>query len=46
MRVTPKDRGKPTINKGRTMVIFVRDKMSPTGWLSLREMTQEASENE
>jgi ketosteroid isomerase-like protein len=42
MKVTPKDGGKPVINKGRAMVVFVRDKTSPTGWFSLREMTQAA----
>jgi ketosteroid isomerase-like protein len=39
---TPKDGGKPVISRGRSMVVYVRDKSSPTGWLSLREITQEA----
>jgi ketosteroid isomerase-like protein len=42
MKVSPRDGSNPVINKGRAMVVFVRDKTSPTGWLSLREMTQEA----
>jgi len=42
IRSTPKNGGKPTIARGRSMVIYVRDKDSPTGWLSLREMTQAA----
>jgi ketosteroid isomerase-like protein len=45
MKVTPKDGGKPVIDKGRAMMVFVRDKTSPTGWLVLREMTQEAPDN-
>lgn len=39
---TPKNGGKATIGRGRSMVIYVRDTSSPTGWLSLREMAQEA----
>jgi ketosteroid isomerase-like protein len=39
---TPKNGDKPLISRGRSMVIYIRDKSSPTGWLSLREMTQEA----
>jgi ketosteroid isomerase-like protein len=42
IRNIPKNGGKPTTGKGRAMVVFVRDKHSPTGWLSLREMAQEA----
>jgi ketosteroid isomerase-like protein len=42
IRSTPKNGGKPTIGRGRSMVIYIRDKSSPTGWLSLREMTQAA----
>ena len=41
---TPKNGGKPEISRGRSMVIYIRDKDSPTGWLSLREMTQAAPE--
>jgi ketosteroid isomerase-like protein len=42
IKSTPKSGGKPSIGRGRSMVIYVQDKSSPTGWLSLREMTQEA----
>lgn len=42
IKTTPKGRGKPQISRGRSMVVYIRDKSSPTGWLSLREMAQEA----
>ena len=42
IKTPPNDGGQPVIAKGRSMVVFVRDKNSPTGWLSLREITQEA----
>ena len=42
MKVTPKAGGQPTTNRGRSMVVYVRDSKSPTGWYSLREMAQEA----
>ncbi|HEY2726490.1 MAG TPA: nuclear transport factor 2 family protein [Parafilimonas sp.] len=42
IKTTPKNGGKPVISRGRSMVVYIRDKSSPTGWLSLREMTQEA----
>lgn len=42
IKSTPKKGGKPVIARGRSMVIYIKDKTSPTGWLSLREMTQEA----
>lgn len=42
IKTTPGDGGQPVIARGRSMVVFVRDKNSPTGWLSLREITQEA----
>jgi len=42
IKSTPKNGGEPTIARGRAMVIYVQDKSSPTGWLSLREMAQEA----
>jgi ketosteroid isomerase-like protein len=44
IKSTPKKGGEPVISRGRSMVIYVRDRQSPTGWLSLREMTQEAPE--
>jgi ketosteroid isomerase-like protein len=42
IKTTPGDGGQPVIARGRSMVVFIRDKSSPTGWLSLREITQEA----
>ena len=44
IKVTPKNGGQPTLAKGRSMVVYVRDKTSPTGWYSLREMAQEGPE--
>jgi ketosteroid isomerase-like protein len=42
IRTTPKNGGKSSIGRGRSMVIYIQDKTSPTGWLSLREIAQEA----
>ena len=43
----PKNGGKAVIARGRSMVVYVKEKTSLTGWLSLREITQEAPpENE
>lgn len=42
IKTTPKDGGKSVISRGRSMAVYIRDKISPTGWLSLREMIQEA----
>ncbi|MEX6690694.1 nuclear transport factor 2 family protein [Danxiaibacter flavus] len=44
IKSTPKNGGEPSIGRGRSMVIYVQDKSSPTGWLTLREMTQAAPE--
>jgi hypothetical protein len=44
IRVTPIAGGEPTLFKGRTMVVYVRYKESPTGWASIREMIQPASD--
>lgn len=41
-RVIPKDGGKATLSKGRSMVVYVKYKGSPTGWASIREMAQAA----
>src|ERR1700744_706004 len=41
-RMIPKNGGKPTLSKGRSMVLYVKDKDSPTGWVSIREMAQAA----
>ena len=41
-KTTPKNGGKSTIGgRGRSMVIYIQDKTSPTGWLTLREIAQE-----
>ena len=42
IKTTPKNGGKSSIGRGRSMVIYIQDKSSPTGWLSLREIAQEA----
>jgi ketosteroid isomerase-like protein len=42
IKTTPKDGGEPSVGKGRSMVIYIQDKSSPTGWLTLREFVQEA----
>lgn len=42
IKTTPKAGGEPVISRGRSIVVYVRDKSSPTGWLSIREMAQEA----
>lgn len=42
IKTTPKSGGEPSIGRGRSMVIYVQDKSSPTGWLTVREIAQEA----
>jgi ketosteroid isomerase-like protein len=42
IKTTPRHGGKPSIGRGRSMVIYIQDKNSPTGWLTLREFVQEA----
>jgi ketosteroid isomerase-like protein len=42
IKSTPKSGGASTIGRGRAMVVYVRDRRSPTGWFSAREITQEA----
>lgn len=42
IKTTPKVGGKSSIGRGRSMVIYIQDKSSPTGWLTLREFVQEA----
>ena len=42
IKTTPKNGGEPSIGRGRSMVIYIQDKTSPTGWLTLREFAQEA----
>ncbi|RAJ74971.1 ketosteroid isomerase-like protein [Chitinophaga dinghuensis] len=46
IKTTPKIGGKASIGRGRSMVIYKKDKNSPTGWLSLREIVQEAPAEE
>ena len=41
---TPKNGSKPFIFKGRAMVVYTRYKASPTGWASIREIIQPATE--
>jgi ketosteroid isomerase-like protein len=43
IRVTPRNGGQPTVFRGRTMVVYVRYKDSPTGWASIRELIQPAT---
>jgi len=42
IKTTPKHGGESSIGRGRSMVIYIQDKSSPTGWLTLREFVQEA----
>jgi ketosteroid isomerase-like protein len=42
IRVIPKNGDSARVFHGRSMVVYVRYKDSPTGWASLREMTQDA----
>jgi ketosteroid isomerase-like protein len=41
---TPKTGGEPFLFKGRTMVVYIRYEKSPTGWASIREMIQPATD--
>jgi ketosteroid isomerase-like protein len=40
---TPKNGGQPFQFKGRSLVVYVRYKHSPTGWASIREIIQPAT---
>ena len=42
IKTTPKNGGKSSQGRGRSMVIYIQDKSSPTGWLTVREIAQEA----
>ncbi|HWV72927.1 MAG TPA: nuclear transport factor 2 family protein [Pseudosphingobacterium sp.] len=42
IKTTPKNGGNPSIGRGRSMVVYVQDKSSPTGWLTVREIAQAA----
>jgi ketosteroid isomerase-like protein len=41
---TPKDGGKPFLFQGRALVVYIRYKPSPTGWASIRELIQPATD--
>ncbi len=41
---TPKNGGEPFVFSGRTMVTYVRYDKSPTGWATIREIIQPATE--
>ena len=41
---TPKGGGEPFLFKGRAMVVYMRYEKSPTGWASIREMIQPATD--
>jgi ketosteroid isomerase-like protein len=43
IKATPLKGGQPSIFRGRTMVVYVRYKNSPTGWVSIRELIQPAT---
>jgi ketosteroid isomerase-like protein len=43
IKVTPLAGGQPSVFRGRTMVVYVRYKDSPTGWASIRELIQPAT---
>jgi ketosteroid isomerase-like protein len=42
IKSVPKNGDPPVFARGRAMVVFVKYPASPTGWVSLREVTQEA----
>jgi hypothetical protein len=41
---TPKAGEESFLFKGRTMVVYIRYEKSPTGWASIREMIQPATD--
>jgi len=43
IRGTPLRGGDPFLFKGRSMIVYVRSKESPTGWASIREIIQPAT---
>jgi ketosteroid isomerase-like protein len=40
---TPKKSGEPFVFSGRTMVTYIKYKSSPTGWATIREIIQQAT---
>jgi ketosteroid isomerase-like protein len=41
---TPKGGGEPFLFRGRAMVVYIRYEKSPTGWASIREIIQPATD--
>lgn len=44
IKSTPKNGGESYLFRGRTQVVYVRYKKSPTGWASIREIIQPATD--
>jgi ketosteroid isomerase-like protein len=44
IRGTPLHGGAPFLFKGRSMIVYVRSQQSPSGWASIREIIQPATE--
>lgn len=44
IKVIPKNGGRPVFEHSRSMVVYVRYKDSPYGWVSIREMVQAADD--
>ena len=44
IKSTPKSRGESYLFRGRTQVVYVRYQKSPTGWASIREIIQPATD--
>ena len=44
IKSTPKSGGESYLFRGRTQVVYVRYKKSPTGWASIREIIQPATD--
>lgn len=42
IRGTPVGGGAPFLFRGRSMVVYIQDRRSPTGWASIREIIQPA----
>ena len=43
IRGTPLQGGTPFLFKGRSMIVYIRYKESPTGWATIREIIQPAT---
>jgi ketosteroid isomerase-like protein len=44
IKSTPKRVGEPFLFRGRAMVVYIRYEKSPTGWASIREIIQPATD--